>query len=89
MNEKMKLRRRLYELDFAIYELTLFLDSHPESEKALELMREYREKRAAVADEYREKFGDLIRTAADAPAEGSWKWTDGPWPWDNDFGAEG
>lgn len=43
MNEKMKLRRRLYELDFAIYELTLFLDSHPESEKALELMREYRE----------------------------------------------
>ena len=35
MNEKMKLRRRLYELDFAIYELTLFLDSHPESEKAL------------------------------------------------------
>ena len=52
-------------------------------------MREYREKRAAVADEYREKFGDLIITAADAPAEGSWKWTDGPWPWDNDFGAEG
>ncbi len=89
MNEKMKLRRRLYELDFAIYELILFLDSHPESEKALELMREYREKRAAVMAEYREKFGDLIITAADAPAEGSWKWTDGPWPWDNDFGAEG
>ena len=37
MNEKMKLRRRLYELDFAIYELTLFLDSHPESEKRLSL----------------------------------------------------
>ena len=85
MNEKMKLRRRLYELDFAIYELTLFLDSHPESARALELMREYREKRDAVMAEYREKFGDLIITANDAPTEGSWKWIDGPWPWDNDF----
>ena len=46
MNEKMKLRRRLYELDFAIYELTLFLDSHPESEKALELMRVFHDTRA-------------------------------------------
>ena len=65
--------------------MTLFLDSHPESEKALELMREYREKRDAVMAEYREKFGDLIITVADAPAEGNWKWIDGPWPWDNDF----
>ena len=48
-------------------------------------MREYREKRDAVMAEYREKFGDLIITANDAPAEGSWKWIDGPWPWDNDF----
>ena len=78
MNERMKLRRRLYEL-------ILFLDSHPESARALELMREYREKRDAVMAEYREKFGDLIITANDASAEGNWKWIDGPWPWDNDF----
>ena len=43
MTEQAKLRRKLYELDFAIYELVLFLDSHPESARALELMREYRE----------------------------------------------
>lgn len=85
MNERMKLRRKLYELDFAIYELILFLDSHPESARALGLMREYREKRDAVMAEYRKKFGDLIITANDAPAEENWKWIDGPWPWDNDF----
>ena len=85
MTEQAKLRRKLYELDFTIYELVLFLDSHPESARALELMREYREKRDAVMAEYREKFGDLIITANDAPAEGNWKWIDGPWPWDNDF----
>ena len=85
MTERAKLRRKLYELDFAIYELILFLDSHPESQRALELMREYREKRAAVMSEYREKFGDLIITANDAPADCRWKWIDGPWPWDNDF----
>ena len=82
MTEQAKLRRKLYELDFAIYELVLFLDSHPESARALELMREYRD---AVMAEYREKFGDLIITANDAPAEENWKWIDGPWPWDNDF----
>ena len=85
MNEKMKLRRKLYELDFAVYELILFLDSPPESTRALELMREYREKRDAVMNEYREKFGDLIITANDAPTDDRWKWIDGPWPWDNDF----
>ncbi len=85
MKEKAMLKRRLYELDFAIYELILFSDSHPDCRKALELMGEYRKKREETAAEYREKFGELIITAADAPTDCRWKWIDDPWPWENNF----
>lgn len=38
MNEKAMLKRKIFETDFALYELALFLDTHPESKKAMELI---------------------------------------------------
>lgn len=85
MSDKATLKRQIYELDFALHELVLFLDSHPTNRRAMELMREYREKRAKLVDAYEQRFGKYIVTANDVPMSERWEWLDSPWPWDTDF----
>lgn len=87
MNERARLKRSIYEMDFVLYELVLFLDSHPTNRKALELMREYRIRRNELVAEYERRFGKYIVTTGDVPVEQieSWQWLQGPWPWETDF----
>lgn len=85
MSEQAKLKIKIYELDFAIHELVLFLDTHKDSEKAMRLMDEYRKKRCELVEKYEAEYGPYIVTPADVPLGGCWKWIDGPWPWDNNF----
>ena len=85
MNDKAMLKKQIYELDFALHELVLFLDSHPTNRRAMELMREYREKRSKLIAEYEQKFGKYIVTVRDVPMSGRWEWLDSPLPWDADF----
>ena len=35
MTDKQKMLKKIHEIDFALHELNLFLDSHPTNEKAL------------------------------------------------------
>lgn len=85
MNERAECKRKIYELDFAIHELVLFLDSHPRNRRAMELMREYRAAREKAIAAYEEKFGKYIVTPSDVPLTEKWEWLDSPWPWDTDF----
>ena len=85
MDEQAKIKRRIYELDFAIHELVLFLDSHTNNAKASDLLKRFRELRSQVIAEYEKQFGNYVVTADDVIPEGSWKWIDGPWPWEINF----
>ena len=85
MNDKATLKKRIYELDFALHELVLFLDSHPTNRRAMELMREYREKRAKLIAEYEQRYGKYIVNVNDVPMSGRWEWLDSPWPGAADF----
>lgn len=82
---KWELKCRIYELDFALHELVLFLDSHPTNRKAMELTTKYRERRKELIGMYEAKYGPYIVTTKDVPATGCWKWLEGPWPWENNF----
>lgn len=82
---KAQFKRRIFELDFAIYELVLFLDSHPTNRKAMRLLEEYRKKRQEIVTAYEENYGPFIMTPQDVPTSDCWKWLEGPWPWENDF----
>jgi|GEM_PF-64107 len=67
-------------LDFALVELALYLDTHPDDTEALRLFRQYvkayQDKKAA----YAKKYGPLEKTQA---GEGDrWNWIDNPWPWE-------
>ncbi len=84
MNKK-EMKIKIYQLDFAIHELVLFLDSHPTNAKALELLSQYREKREECVRLYEERYGAFIVTSKDVPADTCWKWLESPWPWENEF----
>lgn len=85
MNRKAAMKKMIHELDFALHELNLYLDTHPTDMKAMGLLKEYRKKRMAVIAMYEEQYGKYINTVNNVPAEGCWKWLNGPWPWENNF----
>lgn len=88
MNQKENLKKIIHELDFALHELNLYLDTHPTNMKAMELLKEYRKKRQAAIMVYEERYGEYICTVNDVPVGSCWKWLKGPWPWENDFMEE-
>lgn len=78
---KNELLKELMKYDFAVYELVLFLDTHPRDTKALEMYRSLVEKAQALRHEYENKFGpissDMVKNCD------HWTWIDSPWPWEN------
>ena len=65
-------------LDFVIHETVLFLDGHPDNQKALAYYHQAVDKRNECVKEYEKMFGPLT---ADAVKGDSWTWIDNPWPW--------
>ncbi|MCI8352901.1 MAG: spore coat protein CotJB [Clostridia bacterium] len=76
LREEMMMQLRAYK--FSIIELALYLDTHPDDEKALCLHREYAKKAKELADKYQKMFGPLT---IDYPCK-KWRWLEEPWPWE-------
>lgn len=80
MDEKDMLLRKIRSTDFAMWELHIFLDSHPDNADALALMQKYTDKRDVLVAEYEKKYGPLnMRSVTNA---NRWQWINDPWPWE-------
>ncbi len=75
---KEKLLKRVSALSFAMYELRLFLDTHPNNSEATQMLDSYKKKYEAVKDEYEKEFGPLTLNGLNSD-----EWLADPWPWDN------
>ena len=64
--------------DFSINELALYLDTHPEDEKALCLHRKYCKQAKDLKDKYQKVYGPLT---INYPCN-KWRWLEMPWPWE-------
>ncbi len=74
----MKLMQTLYEVDFFITDLTLYLDTHPDDEKALAMLKECCKKKKACTEAFEECCYPLTPCGADCDCE--WEWLCGVWP---------
>ena len=63
-------------LNFAIIELGLYLDTHPDDEKALCLHRKYCKEYRELTDKYQKVYGPLT---IQFPCN-KWRWLEEPWP---------
>lgn len=79
MTEQEKLRRRIYATEFALWELHLFLDTHPNCCDAARKQEEYQARADDLRREYEEKYGPIGEMAANTSR---WAWITDPWPWD-------
>lgn len=81
MVERHAITERIRAYQFALYDLGLYQDSHPNDQAAMQLRRLYEEKLQKLIDEYEQCYGTYVQTQADV--QESWtEWVNGPWPWD-------
>ena len=67
-------------LAFAVQELALYLDTHPEDMEALELYRQYQQLYQKASQAYEREKRPLNHAA---PGQGdTYAWLDDPWPWE-------
>lgn len=70
----------LQALNFALYELALYLDTHREDQEALALYRNYQQLYSQGRQEYARRCGPL---GHEAPSDrDGYAWLDDPWPWE-------
>ncbi len=72
--------RKVQEADFILYDVSLFLDTHPDNQTALEFFQKYQRIYTEAVAEYESIYGPLV--AFDADTQQGWSWTQSPWPWE-------
>lgn len=72
--------KKLQEIHFAMMELTLYLDTHPDDSEAINQYNELAEKRKDAKAVVEEEYGPLSFTEKNNK-ETIWQWSTGPWPW--------
>lgn len=78
---KNAIEKRIGAYKFALYDLGLYLDSHPCDEKAMQLREVYKARLCELVNEYEQHYGPYVNTMADV--QESWtEWVKDPWPWD-------
>ena len=80
MNDRQKLLKRLSAAQFAAWEVHLYLDTHPNDAAAIAAFNQYKRRAMELAEEYEEKYGELMPNKNTNP--NSWEWLNSPWPWE-------
>ncbi len=73
-------KNELMALNFAITELSLYLDTHPNDTEAAELLQSYIQLYEAGKAKYEQHNGPL--TMYDGVKKGKYLWSGDPWPWE-------
>lgn len=81
-NKKRQLLYVLQMYDFYLYELQLYLDTHPTCPNGLRAFRKYKELRERTAAAYANLFGPISPLQSDC--ENIFDWVKGPWPWEKE-----
>ena len=76
-----ELLRKVQALSFAKVETELYLDTHPESQQALNYYKRILEELDEAMTEYQNKYGPLF---AEGVVGDRWTWVEGAWPWQLD-----
>lgn len=79
-NDREKKMLQVMEYAFAIVDLNLYLDMHPEDQEAYRLYQSYIDEGRKAEQEYIQAYGPLAITNANTS---NYEWLKNPWPWDS------
>ncbi len=83
-DEKERLLYQVMALSFAINDLNLYLDLHPDAKEVLDLFQKYVKDEKELRAIYVKKYGPLEVTEV---TSNKFNWIDSPWPWDSKGGS--
>ena len=78
--EQKRALKELMALDFKLYDLQLYLNTHPFDREFLEKYMDLADEAEEARAEYEEKYGPL--KAVNAATNTEWTWIKNPWPWE-------
>lgn len=82
-----KLFQEINEVSFAVNDILLYLDTHPCDMEAFEFYKKNASRREELLHQYAREFGPLtIDTAVDSCGD-TWKWSQQPFPWEQEGGC--
>lgn len=79
---KCEMMKKIQEMSFAIVDLNLFLDTHPDCEQALELFKKLAASLKSLRSDYQSKYGPLYATESSDKTPFAWVKEDYKWPWE-------
>lgn len=79
MNKK-QLLQWIDQVSFAVIEITLYLDTHPDDKEALAFFDKYIEERRRAVGIYCKQYGPLVIDCIDN--SNPWCWATDPMPWE-------
>ena len=82
-NDRMRLFMAVNQFGFAISDITLYLDTHPKDQEALEYFHHMKQMYNKAVSNYESRFGPLTQCG-----EGNrdyWQWSVNPWPWERGY----
>jgi len=71
--------REVMAADFAVIDLNLYLDTHPNDQQAVMYFNNAVKRAKMLRDNYERLYGPLTATSANTTP---WPWINNPWPWD-------
>ncbi|MCB6366868.1 spore coat protein CotJB [Intestinibacillus massiliensis] len=80
MTEREQLLNRVRMYDFALVDVSLYLDGHPHNASALAYYQKNRKLLNEAKAAYEARFGPLSRK--NSTDETEWTWINDPWPWE-------
>ena len=83
-NDKERLLYQVMAYSFAINDLNLYLDLHPDNKGMLDLFKKYVKEEKELCNEYVNKYGPLEVNEVKGQ---KFDWINSPWPWETRGGS--
>ena len=83
MNQR-ELFNQIMALNFAVNDLVLYLDTHPDDANAVNMYNSFSKQLNEAIRNYECKYGPLTNFGY-GKSGCPWQWVEQPWPWDREF----
>lgn len=80
MDTKSKLLNNIQKYDFALDEIRIYLDTHPNCKNGLKYFHKYKKLQNEAVLEYNQLYGPI--TSEQVKSKEHWTWVNEPWPWE-------
>ena len=80
-NERERLLLEVQMYSFAMWDLNLYLNTHPTDVNAMRLFDQHRNSYKKAVENYESKFSALHVDCVNTKGN-SWEWNNSPWPWE-------